>query len=221
MDLTTRLLLQNRAWADEMTSRDPAFFGKLVGGQQPRAFWISCADSRVPAERITNALPGELFVHRSVANLVQPDDTNIMSALQYAIDVLRVPAVIVCGHEGCGGVRAALLQSRERVGEPGEGDYLGHHIRPLRALYRRRAREIEAGDGCDDTEEGLCERVDRFVALNVAEQVQALAATAPVRRAWERGQPLALLGWVYALRDGRLREVVSQDGSGLQWAEAA
>ncbi|AVT13170.1 carbonic anhydrase [Paracidovorax avenae] len=221
MDLTTRLLLQNRAWADEMTSRDPAFFENLVSGQQPRAFWIGCADSRVPAERITNALPGELFVHRSVANLVRPDDTNIMSALQYAIDVLRVPAVIVCGHEGCGGVRAALLQSRERVGEPDEGDYLGRHIRPLRSLYRRRVQEIEAGENLPDTEQDLCSRVDRFVALNVAEQVHVLSATAPVRQAWERGQPLALLGWVYALRDGRLRQVIALDAESRHWAEAA
>ncbi|CAM3806715.1 carbonic anhydrase [Paracidovorax anthurii] len=221
MDLSTRLLLQNRAWADEMTSRDPAFFENLVGGQQPRAFWIGCADSRVPAERITNALPGELFVHRSVANLVRPDDSNIMSALQYAIDVLRVPTVIVCGHEACGGVRAALLQSRERAGDPAEGDYLGQHIRPLRSLYRRRVQEIEAGERLPDEEQDLCARVDRFVALNVADQVNTLAATAPVRQAWDRGQPLTLLGWVYALRDGRLRQVLSLDAQSRQWAEAA
>lgn len=220
MDLTTRLMLQNRAWADEMTSRDPAFFENLVAGQQPRVFWIGCADSRVPAESVTNALPGELFVHRSVANLVRPDDPNIMSALQYALDVLQVQYVIVCGHEGCGGVRAALMPADSAV--PARGDYLAEHLRPLRALYRRRAGEIDGNtppDPADDDE--VAARVGRFVELNVADQVHTLAATPQVQRAWQRGQPLRLLGWVYALRDGRLRQVLDIDADSIQLAAAA
>lgn len=220
MDLTTRLMLQNRAWADEMTSRDPAFFENLVAGQQPRVFWIGCADSRVPAESVTNALPGELFVHRSVANLVRPDDPNIMSALQYALDVLQVQYVIVCGHEGCGGVRAALMPADSAV--PARGDYLAEHLRPLRALYRRRAGEID-GNTAPILPMTMRSRPGwaGSSSLNVADQVHTLAATPQVQRAWQRGQPLRLLGWVYALRDGRLRQVLDIDADSIQLAAAA
>lgn len=211
MNLTTRLLLENRAWSDEMTGRHPSFFRRLAAGQQPGAFWIGCADSRVPAESITNASPGELFVHRSIANLVSPGDANVMSALQYAVDVLKVGHVIVCGHQACGGVRAALLSvgdSEDRP--PEEGDYLGRHIEPLRALYRRRRHEVDGGAvEAGDDEAAIAARVDRLVTLNVSEQVQTLAATKTVQEAWGRGQPLQLHGWIYALRDGRLREVLT------------
>lgn len=210
MDLTTRLLLQNRAWSEEMIGRHPTFFRQLATGQQPGAFWIGCADSRVPAECITNASPGELFVHRSIANLVSPCDPNVMSALQYAVDVLKVSHVIVCGHQACGGVRAALLSAGDSEDAPStEGDYLGRHIAPLRALYRRRRHEVDGGPAEAGNEAAIAARVNRLVTVNVSEQVQTLAATKTVREAWARGQPLQLHGWVYGLRDGRLWEVLT------------
>ncbi|HET9646348.1 MAG TPA: carbonic anhydrase, partial [Burkholderiaceae bacterium] len=126
MDLPTRLILQNSAWAADTSARDPALFRQLAEGQQPRVLWIGCCDSRVPAERVTNAVPGELFVHRSIANLVSADDASVMSALQYALQVLKVEHVIVCGHEACGGVRASLLPP---TGDESAADnYLARHI---------------------------------------------------------------------------------------------
>lgn len=214
LDLPTRFLLENRAWADELDRREPAYFEALSSGQQPGVFWIGCADSRVPAERITNAAPGELFVHRSVANLALPNDNSLMSALQYAVDELKVRHVIVCGHDGCGGVKAALLAARDGA-EPshGEADYLAERIRPLRALYGRHRREIDGGP--------LADEVDRLVAVNVRQQVAQMADTGIVRRAWQRGQALALHGWVYGLRDGRLRELVTQNSESPAEAQAA
>ena len=223
MDLPTRFLLENRAWADEVERREPAFFDGLSSGQQPGVFWIGCADSRVPAERITNAAPGELFVHRSVANLALPHDNSLMSALQYAVDELKVRHVIVCGHDACGGVKAALMAARAPVVEPvrahAEPDYLGERIRPLRELYGRHRAEVDGGDASDELA-GLAAQVDRLVALNVRAQVEHLADTGVVRRAWQRGQALALHGWVYGLRDGRLRELTSLDDD-LAEAQAA
>lgn len=224
MDLPTRFLLENRAWADEVERREPAFFDALSSGQQPGVFWIGCADSRVPAERITNAAPGELFVHRSVANLALPHDNSLMSALQYAVDELKVRHVIVCGHDACGGVKAALTMARTTVVEPirapMESDYLGERIRPLRELYGRHRAEVDGADAADDTAR-LAEQVDRLVALNVRAQVEQLSETSVVRRAWQRGQVLALHGWVYGLRDGRLRELLTRDEVRLVAAQAA
>lgn len=216
MDLPARFILENKAWADEMSERDPNFFDKLIGGQQPDVFWIGCADSRVPAERITNAAPGELFVHRSVANLVIPGDTSLMSALQYAVEELRVPHIIVCGHDGCGGVRAALMPGPEDDGmaPPAaneESNYLAERIRPLRELYRRRRREVDSGPAAGGAIDEIAVRVDRLVTVNVAEQVRSLARTSIVRRAWQRGQKIQLHGWVYGLHDGRLRQVLMLD----------
>jgi carbonic anhydrase len=227
MDLPARFLLENLAWADEVERREPAFFDALSSGQQPGVFWIGCADSRVPAERITNAAPGELFVHRSVANLALPTDNSLMSALQYAVDELKVRHVIVCGHDACGGVRAALMAARAPVVEPirahMEPDYLGERIRPLRELYGRHRVEVDSADSGHPANDAtrLAEQVDRLVALNVRAQVDHLAATGVVRRAWQRGQPLALHGWVYGLRDGRLRELSTLDEDRLDEAQAA
>ena len=213
MDLPTRFMLENRAWADEMSARDASFFEHLASGQQPDVFWIGCADSRVPAERITNAAPGELFVHRAVANLVLHDDDSLMSALQYAVDELKVGHVIVCGHDGCGGVRAALMPALQ--GAPGvESSYLARRIRPLRELYRRHRAEVDAAAG-------IAAGVDRLVTLNVAEQVRALARAQVVRDAWQRGQTLRLHGWVYGLQNGRLREVLAIDADAERQPQAA
>ena len=214
MDLPKRLMLENRAWADEMARREPDFFASLRSGQQPDVFWIGCSDSRVPAERITNAAPGELFVHRSIANLARHDDNSLTSALHYAIDVLKVRHVIVCGHDGCGGVRAAFLPDPEAddLADAGpEGHPLAERIRPLRRLL---AREQAQFDGLQlpavSADPRLGTWVDRLVTLNVAEQVDLLGRMPVVRSAWRREQALYLHGWVYGLADGRLREVLRQ-----------
>ena len=217
MDSPSRFILENRAWAEEMDQLQPRFFEQLAGGQQPDVFWIGCADSRVPAERITNAAPGELFVHRSIANLVLHDDNSVMSALQYAVEQLKVHHLIVCGHDGCGGVRAALMPEDGAAND--EGDALAQRIRPLRALYRQHQYEVHGSDARD--EEGLARWVDRLVTLNVASQVRSLADTATVRAAWRRGHGLRLHGWVYGLRNGRLREVLTLDARTLNLANAA
>ena len=223
MDLPTRFMLENRAWADEMSARDASFFEHLAGGQQPDVFWIGCADSRVPAERITNAAPGELFVHRAVANLVLHDDDSLMSALQYAVDELKVGNVIVCGHDGCGGVRAALTpEPHPAPGTAGpDSSYLARRIRPLRELYRRHRAEVDGAAGAAAPASGIAARVDRLVTLNVAEQVRSLARAPVVRDAWQRGQALRLHGWVYGLQNGRLREVLAIDADAERQPHAA
>ena len=229
MDLPTRFILENRAWADEMTRRDPAFFQRMADGQQPGIVWIGCADSRVPAELITHAVPGELFVHRSIANMVQADDVSLMSALQYAIQVLKVNDVVVCGHDRCGGIRAALLPPPDALEAPvalaGEGrNYLAERIRPLRALYTRHRQEVDIAAGTlsgDIDEAGVIRRVDRLVALNVSHQVRALSSLPVVREAWQSGHPLRLHGWIYGLETGYLRKVLSIDAEGEGQASAA
>jgi carbonic anhydrase len=236
MDHPQRFLLENLAWADEMQGRDPRFFERMTGGQQPGVFWIGCSDSRVPAERITNAGPGELFVHRGIANMALPDDLNVMSALQYAVQTLGVAHVIVCGHDGCGGVRggllAALAQDAAAKDAPGHGaleaapdvaagDYLGARIRPIARLYRQHRAEVDrpagegvGAEGAETEDQALARRVDRLVMVNVEAQVRHLAATAVVRDAWAAGRPLRLHGWVYGLGDGRLREVIELPPAG-------
>jgi carbonic anhydrase len=222
MDLPTRFILENRAWADEIQRRDPAFFPRMTDGQQPGVFWIGCADSRVPAELITHAAPGELFVHRSIANMVQPDDVSVMSALQYAIQVLKVGDVVVCGHDRCGGIRAAMTPvasgAATEAADPGNRNYLAERIRPLRDLYRRHRAEVDgATEGAAPTDP----QVDRLVALNVAEQVRLLASTRLVQDAWLEGHPLRLHGWVYGLENGYLRKVLSIDADSVAMADAA
>jgi len=222
MDLPTRFLLENRTWADETRRRDPGFFPRMTDGQQPGVFWIGCADSRVPAELITHAAPGELFVHRSVANMVQPDDVSLMSALQYAIQVLKVNDVVVCGHDRCGGIRAAVMPPADDASsedDRGHRNYLAERIRPLRALYKRHRVEVDGPTGALANPSD--EQVDRLVALNVAEQVQSLAATWLVREAWRGGHPLRLHGWVYGLENGYLRKVMTIDADSLAMADAA
>lgn len=183
-----QLFENNRRWAAQSTADDPDFFKRLTGIQAPDHLWIGCADSRVPANEIVGLVPGELFVHRNVANLVVPDDPNCLSVLQYAVDVLHVEHVIVCGHYECGGVNAAL---GERVGEPLES-WLG----PLRALAAEHRAELEALDAAA--------RGRRLCELNILRNVRTLAALRTVREAWRRGQPLVLHGWIYDLHDGLL-----------------
>ena len=187
-----QLLEANARWSEERTAADPAYFHRLAALQAPEFLWIGCSDSRVPANVITGLEPGEVFVHRNVANLVYPADLNCMSVLQFAIEVLQVKHIIVCGHYGCGGVRAVLDGSQEGLVE--------HWLAPVRDLYRQHHDELmrlpsEAA------------RIDRVCELNVRAQVLSLRHSPIVRSARERGQPLTIHGWIYRLSDGRLRDL--------------
>ena len=186
------LFENNRAWADEMTGQDPEFFRRLADQQTPEYLWIGCSDSRVPANQIVGLLPGEMFVHRNVANVVVHTDLNCLSAMQFAVDVIRVSHIIVCGHYGCGGVLAALRDEKA-----GLIDNWLRHVQDVRWKYEA---ELEALA----TEE---ERHDRLCELNVVEQVVNVSQTTVVRDAWARGHELAVHGWIYGLRDGLLRDL--------------
>ena len=192
MRLLPQLFANNRDWAAAQTRRDPRFFERLCAIQRPDHLWIGCADSRVPANEIVGLAPGELFVHRNVANIVRPDDRNCLSVVQYAVDVLRISHIIVCGHYNCGGIQAAFGPA---TSEPLEGWIA--HVRAVRAAH---AAELDALP--DDAA-----RWQRLCELNVMAQVRVVCGLAPVAQAWERGQPLAVHGWIYDLRDGLLRDL--------------
>jgi carbonic anhydrase len=186
------LFENNQGWAERMRRQDPEFFRKLAGQQSPAYLWIGCSDSRVPANEIVGLLPGELFVHRNIANLMVHTDFNCLSVLQFAVDILKVRHVIVCGHYGCSGVQAAL-----------RGDRLGlsdNWLRHLQDVRQKYGREL-AGAGTN------AEACDRLCELNVIEQVANVCQTTIVREAWERRQELAVHGWIYGLKDGRLRDL--------------
>ncbi len=195
-----RLLQNNRQWAARVTAEDPSFFPSLSRQQSPRYLWIGCSDSRVPANEIVGLAPGELFVHRNVANIVVHTDLNCLSVLQYAVEVLRVQHVIVCGHYGCGGITAAhagrslgLIDNWLRHAQ----DVMQKHAAALAALP-------DAG-----------RRIDRLCELNVAEQVLNVGRTTVMQQAWERGQQVAVHGWIYSLEDGLSRDLqVSAAGPG-------
>ena len=182
----------NRAWSRRIQEQDRDFFVKLSKQQSPAYLWIGCADSRVPANEIVGLLPGELFVHRNVANVVVHTDLNCLSVMQYAVDVLKVQHVIVCGHYGCGGVRAALL--RDRLGLI---DNWLRHVQDVRDKHQARL----------DVLPEEMDRIDRLCELNVIEQVVNVCQTTIVHDAWARGQALAVHGWIYGLRDGLLRDM--------------
>jgi carbonic anhydrase len=186
------LFENNRAWAQAMLRSDPGFFSKLAQQQTPEYLWIGCSDSRVPANQIIGLLPGDVFVHRNVANLVVHTDLNCLSALQFAVDVLKVKHVIVCGHYGCGGVGAALRGERHGLVD----NWLGH----VHDVVVKHSAQLDAGD--DDAA-----RVARLCELNVIEQVANIAQTTIVRDAWRRGQPVELHGWIYGVHDGQLRDL--------------
>jgi carbonic anhydrase len=186
------LFENNRAWASDLTRGDPAYFERLAGLQTPEYLWIGCSDSRVPANQIVGLAPGELFVHRNVSNVVVHSDLNCLSVLQFAVDVLHVKHVIVCGHYGCGGVLAALRD--EKLGLI---DNWLRHIQDVAAKHR-----AELG-----TLPGERERLARLCELNVIEQVRNVGDTTVVRDAWRRGQALAVHGWIYDVRDGLLRDL--------------
>ena len=194
------LFENNRTWARTVTGRDPGFFRSLVAQQSPKYLWIGCSDSRVPANEIVGLLPGELFVHRNVANIVVHTDLNCLSVLQYAIDVLKVEHVIVCGHHGCGGVRAAYLKSSLGL--------IDNWLRHVQDVHDRHRDAIERGD----TEDA---RIDRLCECNVVEQAHHVCQTSIVQDAWRRHQPVTVHGWIYDLRDGLLRDL-QVGASGLE-----
>jgi carbonic anhydrase len=192
MRILNNLFENNRKWASAITQRDPNFFKRLSHQQTPQYLWIGCADSRVPANEIVGLLPGELFVHRNVANLVVHADLNCLSVIQYAVETLRVQHIIVCGHYGCGGVLAAL-----------RGEHLGLIDNWLRHVQDVRDKNLHALEFLADD----AERHHRLCELNVVEQVLNVCKTTVVQGAWERGQSLAVHGWIYSIGDGLLRDL--------------
>ncbi len=192
MAVIRELFDNNRAWAAKVTRQDPDFFMRLSSQQAPRYLWIGCADSRVPANEIVGLLPGEMFVHRNIANVVVHADLNCLSVLQFAVDVLKVQHVIVCGHYGCGGVGAALRDDRL-----GLVDNWLRHVQDVRWKHQQELERI-AGEN---------ERHNRLCELNVIEQVVNVSQTTIVRDAWARGQQVEVHGWIYDLRDGLLRDL--------------
>ncbi len=187
-----RLLLENKAWAAETLLDDPDFFHRLTETQTPEFLWVGCSDSRVPANRITGTNPGELFVHRNIANLVVENDLNFLSVLEYAVTYLKVKHIIVCGHYGCGGIQAAM--SNDSFG------ILDEWLVNIKKTYNAHRDEI---DGVEDQEE----RVNRLVEWNVRQQVINISTTDPIKRAWSKGNLPQIHGWVYALQDGLLKQV--------------
>lgn len=188
-----RLLLENKAWAAEKKSDDPKYFERLSLLQTPEFLWIGCSDSRVPANEITGTTPGEIFVHRNVANLVVNTDVNLLAVLDYAVTHLKVKHVIVCGHYGCGGIKAAATKADFKP-------VLNMWLRNIKDVIRHHRDELEAIEDMDA-------RADRLVELNVQEQVYNLAKTTIIQRCWKQEQRPDLHGWVYGLKDGIIKPV--------------
>lgn len=197
MHTPSKLLLENKAWAEEVSRKDPTFFQKLAVEQKPDFLWIGCADSRVPAETVVNAQPGEIFVHRNIANQVITTDFNCLSVLQYAIMVLKVSHIIVCGHYGCGGVKAALQPQRSDLVITNK--WLLH----IKDVYRLHQDELESIDPA--------KKINRLIELNIIEQVYRLAHTSIVQQAWKHGHKPSIHGWVYGLEDGLIEELIKLD----------
>ena len=196
MESFEKLLLENKAWAADKLQADPNYFERQVREQNPAFFWIGCSDSRVPANEVTNTQPGEIFVHRNVANLVVNTDLNMLSVLQYAVEVLKVKDIIVCGHYGCGGVKAAMYNRSFGL--------LNKWLRNIKDIYRIHRDEIDAIENEDL-------RVDRLVELNVREQVLNLSKTSIVQKSWKNSELPTIHGWVYDIGDGILHEVIRVD----------
>ena len=184
---------RNRRWAEKQLQRDPQFFEHLVEIQRPNYLWIGCADSRVPANEIVGLAPGELFVHRNVANIVRLDDPNAMAVIQYAVETLQIDHVIITGHYGCGGVRAAL----EGISA---GNFVDEWLAPIQGLVARHETELAAISDPRDRWYRLCE-------WNVVDQVEKLATSAVIRGAWEKGRDVVIHGWIYDLHDGLLKDL--------------
>jgi carbonic anhydrase len=187
-----KLLLENKAWAAEKVQNDPEYFTKLSGIQTPEFLWIGCSDSRVPANEITGTAPGEIFVHRNIANMVVHTDVNLLSVLEYAVKFLKVKHVIVCGHYGCGGVKASMAQHNLGI--------INKWIMHIKDVQRIHAEELQA-IGDEDA------RTNRLVELNVIEQVTNLAKTSIIQKAWKDRQAPHLHGWVYGLENGLIKPI--------------
>lgn len=191
-----QLLQNNRIWSAEKMAQDPHYFDELAKEQTPEFLWIGCSDSRVPANEVTQTEPGEIFVHRNIANMVVHTDVNMLSVLQYAVQVLKVPHVIVCGHYGCGGVKAAL--TRKHIG------IVNKWLRNIKDIYRLHEDELEAIQ--DDNL-----KVDRLTELNVQEQIMNLAKTSIIQESWHLHQRPTLHGWIYDLHTGLIKEIINMD----------
>ncbi len=191
-DFYKNLIENNKKWVQNKLSQDPEFFKTLSENHNPPLLWIGCADSRVPVNEITGTLPGEVFVHRNIANMVVHTDMNMLSVLDYAVNTLKIEHIIVCGHYGCGGVKAAM--------EPGKNNLTDNWIRHIKDVYRFHFDELEA----IATKQ---ERFDRFVELNITEQVYHLAKTSIVQKAWRTDKKVSLHGWVYGLSTGLIKDL--------------
>jgi carbonic anhydrase len=205
MQKLKRLFDNNRAWATAIRRQDPEFFAKLAAQQGPEFLWIGCSDSRVPANQIIGLLPGEVFVHRNVANVVVHADLNCLSVLQFATEILQVRHIIVCGHYGCGGVRAALEDKRL-----GLVDNWLRHVQDVAQKHRRLIDSVAGAEA----------QVDRLCELNVIEQVANVCQTTVLQDAWARGQDVTVHGWVYGLSDGLLRDLEVAAGSHEEFQRA-
>ncbi len=191
MRILSHLFENNRAWSEKIRANDPTFFTKLSKQQAPEYLWIGCSDSRVPANQIVDLLPGEIFVHRNIANVVVHSDLNCLSVMQFAVEVLEIKHIIVCGHYGCGGVRAAL--------EDRDHGLIDNWLRHIHDVYRMNQTELDALDEAA--------RLDRLCELNVIEQVRNVCSTTIVRNAWKAGKTISVHGWVYSIEDGILRDL--------------
>lgn len=187
----SHLLDNNKNWAEKIKSRDPEFFSKLSTQQNPEYLWIGCSDSRVPATEIVNLMPGEIFVHRNIANMVIHTDLNCLSVLQFAVDILQVKHIMVVGHYGCGGIHAALSEQ--------ENGLIDNWLRHIQDVYRSHR------DKLDHLEEE--DKISRLCELNVTEQVVNVASSSVVQNAWKRGQSLSIHGWVYGIKDGIIHDL--------------
>ena len=192
MSSLAHLFDNNRAWSERKRRDDPRFFARLTGQQQPRYLWIGCSDSRVPANEIVGLEPGELFVHRNVANVVVHSDLNCLSVMQFGVEVLKIEHIIVCGHYGCSGVSVAIQNQRV-----GLADNWLRHVQDVGTKHDAHVAMVA----------GLPGRIDRLCELNVIEQVANVCQTTIVRDAWERGQALSVHGWIYGLKDGLVRDL--------------
>jgi carbonic anhydrase len=192
MKTLDELFQNNREWSEKIRRQDPEFFAKLSRQQTPNYLWIGCADSRVPANQIVGLLPGDVFVHRNIANMVVHTDLNCLSVMQFAVDILKVKHVIVVGHYGCSGVQAAMRRMRVGLAD--------NWLRHVQDVHEKHEPRVAA-------EAGLAARVDRLCELNVIEQVANVCQTTIVRDAWDRGQELTVHGWCYGLKDGLVRDL--------------
>ncbi len=196
MNTYQRLFLENKAWAKEKLTDDPDYFNRLADLQSPEFLWIGCSDSRVPANEITGTQPGEIFVHRNIANMVVHTDLNLLSVLQYAVEVLKVKHVIVCGHYGCGGVKAAMTNHNMGI--------INKWLRNIKDVHRLHREEVDS-----ITDENL--RLNKMIELNVHEQVMNLAKTSIIQKAWKHTQLPHLHGWVYDIKDGITKPIFEME----------